>query len=140
MSRRALITSAIFHFILSATIMGQESGIDANNFDKKTRIQDDFYRAVNGTWLGETAIPADKSNYGSFTVLADLSEQRLRRIIEAAAARHHEKGTDAQKVGNLFNSFMDQERIDQLGVKPISSKLADIETVNDRLHLSSTLW
>ena len=135
MPRRALLTSAIILFILSATIMGQEAGIDANNFDKKTRIQDDFYKAVNGTWLGETAIPADKSNYGSFTVLADLSEQRLRRIIEAAAACDHENGTDAQKVGNLYNSFMDQERIDQLGVKPISSKLADIDTVNDRLHL-----
>src|SRR3546814_7695576 len=54
------------------------SGIDPANFDNSVRAQDDFYRHVDGTWLKKTEIPADKSNYGAFTKLADDAEQHLR--------------------------------------------------------------
>ena len=47
----------------------KSSGIELANFDKTARPQDDFYRYINGTWLDNTEIPADRSNYGSFTAL-----------------------------------------------------------------------
>jgi len=112
-----------------------KSGIDSTTFDKKARIQDDFYLAVNGTWLKETDIPSDKSNYGSFTVLADLSEQRIRDIIESAAAKTSETGSDAQKVGDLYKSFMDEDRVNSLGAKPIAAELAKIADIESHADL-----
>ena len=58
------------------------SGIDTANFDKSVRPQDDLFRYVNGHWLETTEIPADKSNYGAFSALADQAEKDLRAIIE----------------------------------------------------------
>src|SRR5689334_21243892 len=72
-----------------------KSGIDIENLDKTVRPQDDFYRYVNGNWLKRTEIPADKPEFGSFTELADLSEKRLRGIIdESASAKDKKPGTD----------------------------------------------
>ena len=105
------------------------SGIDPGTFDKTVRIQDDFYNAVNGSWLRDTEIPADKSNYGSFTVLADLSEERLKAIIDTAAASENEKGSKAQKVGDLYQSFMDEDHINQLGIQPIEDEMAIIHSI-----------
>ena len=62
------------------------SGLFLQNFDRTVRPQDDLYRFVNGTWLKNTEIPADKSNYGSFTLLADEAEKNLRVIVDEAAA------------------------------------------------------
>ncbi len=120
----ALLVLAFAVVVVPTMVSGAESGIDPTTFDKEVRIQDDFYRAVNGTWLNETDIPADKSNYGSFTVLADLSEQRIREIIEEAAKGEHAKGSNAQKVGDLYRSFMDVDRCDELGVGPVAKDLA----------------
>ena len=61
------------------------SGIDLANFDRTVRPQDDFYRYVNGTWLAKTEIPADKNNYGAFTILQDQAEKNLHAIAEEAA-------------------------------------------------------
>ena len=61
------------------------SGIDLTNFDRSVRPQDDFYRYVNGTWLAKTEIPADKNNYGAFTILQDEAEKNLHVIAEEAA-------------------------------------------------------
>ena len=78
------------------------SGIDKADMDKSVRFQDDLYLAVNGTWLKNTKIPADKSGYGAFTMLDDLSRERIRDIIQAAAAvKNAPKGSDDQKVGDL---------------------------------------
>src|SRR5690349_5934697 len=74
------------------------SGVRLQNFDRKVRPQDDFYRYVNGAWLAATEIPADKSNYGLFAVLSDQAEKDLHAILEAAAARQDATG-DLQKVG-----------------------------------------
>lgn len=120
----SLFVLAVAAAVVPTAVFGAESGIDPSTFDTNVRIQDDFYRAVNGTWLNETDIPADKSNYGSFTVLADLSEQRIREIIEEAAASEHPQGSDAQKVGDLYRSFMNEERCEELGVGPVKDDLA----------------
>ena len=112
------------------------SGIDASGFDTSIRPQDDFFRYVNGGWIAHTEIPADKSNYGSFTVLADNAERDLRAIIEEAAAdTTHQKGSDAQKIGDLYASFMDSARIEQLGAKPLQPEFRRIDAIRDRAGL-----
>lgn len=109
----------------------KSSGIDMSNFDKNTRLQDDLYQGVNGKWLENTVIPADKSNYGAFTKLRDDSQTALKAIIEQAAATSSAKGTDNQKIGDFYNSFMDIDKINSLGVKPLNEQLAQIDAAQD---------
>ena len=96
-------------------------GVDLNNVDQSVKPGDDFFRYVNGRWLDETEIPADKSNYGSFSVLADQAELRVRNIIETAAETG-DKGSAAQKrIGALFTSYMDTDTIEAKGMTPLKA-------------------
>jgi putative endopeptidase len=116
------------------------SGIDRSGFDKSVRPQDDFFRYVNGGWIARTEIPADRASYGSFYVLRDKSESNLRSIIEeAAASTTNPVGSDARKIGDLYASFMDEARADQLGKKPIEADFVRIDAIGDRAALIRTL-
>ena len=96
------------------------SGIDTQYIDASVRPQDDFYRYLNGGWLKTTQIPEDKSSWGTFAKLRDDVLPQLRAIIEAAEADKTRKaGSDAQKIGDLYASFMDEKKLDSLGVKPL---------------------
>src|SRR5204862_5164924 len=108
----------------SAAPVSLGSGIDAGNMDKAVRLQDDFYKHVNGTRLAKTEIPADRSSYGSFTQLADGAEKDLRELIETASkAPDRAAGSVQQQVGDLYSSFMDESRVEQLGATPIKNHL-----------------
>jgi predicted metalloendopeptidase len=112
------------------------SGIDRSNFDESVRPQDDFYRYVNGTWLEKTEIPEDKSNYGAFIELIDESEENLRVIIEEAAnAPDKKEGSEVQKVGDFYLSFMDTALIEELAQAPLADELARINNVKSKEDL-----
>ena len=102
------------------------SGIDVANMDKSVRPQDDFYDYINGHWLATTQIPADKSSYGSFSIVYDKTMDELHGIIEEMQKN---PGTDAgqRKIGDLYASFMDTSRIDALGAKPLQAEFARID-------------
>ena len=87
--------------------------------DPDIRPQDDLFGHVNGRWLRETEIPSDRSSWGPFVMLADTAEQQVRDIIEELAARGGEPGSDEQKIGDLFASFMDTEAVAAKGLEPI---------------------
>lgn len=106
------------------------SGIDLSHVDHAVRPQDDLYRHVNGTWLASAQIPADRPVDGAFHHLRDLSESRLRAIIEKAAAADAPEGSVERKIGDLYASFMDEAAIEARGVSPIAQDLALIRTVN----------
>ncbi len=113
-----------------------KSGIDLSGFDRSVRPQDNFFRYVNGAWIANTEIPADKSNYGSFTILADRAESDLRAIIEEAAAdKTRPKGSDARKIGDMYASFMDTARIEKLGATPLSAEFGRVNAIRDRVSL-----
>ena len=108
------------------------------------RIQDDLFGHVNGAWLDTAEIPADRSSWGPFVMLADTAEQHVREIIEAAASGDLEGETpessdEARKIGNLFASFMDEERVEQLGHTPILPLLAEIDALSDLAGLAAFL-
>lgn len=106
------------------------SGFSLANFDKSVRPQDDFYKFVNGTWLQKTEIPAEKSSFGSFDELFDLTENQVKGLIEdAAKAANKPAGTVPQQVGDLFASFMDEAKAEQLGWTPIKGHLDQIAAV-----------
>jgi predicted metalloendopeptidase len=97
------------------------SGIDTQYIDSSVRAQDDFFTYLNGKWLKTTEIPADKSSWGTFAKLRDDLNPQLRAIIEAAQKDPHKKaGTDTQKIGDLYASYMDQQKLDALGYRPLA--------------------
>ena len=113
-----------------------QSGIDEANFDKTVRPQDDLFRAVNGAWLAKTEIPADRSDYGVFGILAEKAETDLREIIEnCAAAKDNVPGSERQKVGDLYASFMDEARAEELGIRPIAARLAAVDAIRSKADL-----
>lgn len=130
-------------FALSSLLMVAQSinsGVIKANFDESVRPQDDLYRYVNGTWLKNTEIPADKSNYGSFTMLDDLSQKRLREIIEESAKSSPKYANEnMQKVGDLYLAFMDTVKIEKLGIKPIENDLKMITDYKADKGLSELL-
>jgi putative endopeptidase len=106
--------------------------------DPDIRPQDDLFRHMNGRWLETTEIPADRSAWGSFVELAEQSEARVRAIIEGLARTGgHEHGSNAQKIGDLFTSFMDEERIEELGAEPVRADLEAVAALPDLTALAT---
>ncbi len=112
-------------------IQAPVSGIDMSAVDKSVRPQDDFFRYVNGTWLKTTEIPADKSRYGMFNLLDDQTQEQLKTIIFEAAEKKAAAGSNPQKLGDMYASFMDEKKIESLGVDPIAGDLAQIAKAKD---------
>jgi putative endopeptidase len=103
--------------------------------DPAVRPQDDLFRHVNGAWLATAEIPADRASHGSFYVLREQAEADVRAIIEEAAASEPEPGTVARKVGDLYASFLDTERIDALGAAPLREVVARVDAATDPTSL-----
>jgi len=112
-------------------------GLDLAAFKEATRVQDDLFRHVNGKWLDETEIPEDKAVYGSFYMLADDAELAVKEILEQAAA-DPQPGV-SQQIGDLYASFLDEERIEQLGSEPIRADLEMISAISDRAEFFRAL-
>ncbi|MFM7035736.1 MAG: M13 family metallopeptidase [Planctomycetia bacterium] len=132
MVRRSLSLVLGFVLLHAAQAPAQTPGtakgpVDVSALDTKVRPQNDLYEYVNGTWLKETPIPADKSNYGAFIKLDDLSRERIRAIVEKAAAEQMPAGSNARKVGDFHRAFMDTERVEKLGFTPVQPMLARID-------------
>jgi predicted metalloendopeptidase len=114
------------------------TGLDTAGFDRAVRPQDDLFRFVNGKWLETTEIPADRSNYGAFVALDDQAQADLRAIVEEAAnAPEHPPGSDAQKIGDFYLSYMDAARADARGLEPLAPELERVEALKDRKDVNS---
>ncbi len=98
------------------------------------RPQDDLFGYVNGVWFDTAEIPADRSAWGPFVELADRSEERVREIIEDAAAGRI-SGENGRKIGDLYASFMDEQRVEELGISPVADMLTDVAKVADTSEL-----
>jgi predicted metalloendopeptidase len=109
------------------------SGIALQNIDAGVRPQDDFFTYLNGNWLKTTQIPADKSSWGAFAQLRDDTLQQLRELIDTASAdKNRKQGSEAQKIADLYASFMDEKKLDALGVRPLAGELNRIRAIKDK--------
>tara|TARA_R110002096_G_scaffold108809_4_gene238192 strand:- start:5313 stop:7367 length:2055 start_codon:yes stop_codon:yes gene_type:complete len=106
------------------------SGIDIEGMNTTVRPGDDFFAYVNGKWTAETEMPADRSRYGTFDILRDESQEKVKAIVEESANGDFAKGTDEQKVGDLYRSFMDMETRDALGITPLQPELDRIAAIS----------
>jgi putative endopeptidase len=115
------------------------AGIDSSGPAGAVRPQDDLYRFVNGAWLAEHEIPADKAIHGAFHALWDTAEQDVRAIVEKTVAAGHPEGSEPRKIADLYTSFMDTETIERLGAEPIADQLALVREAKDLAGLVSVL-
>ncbi len=107
-------------------------GFDRAGADTATKPGDDFFRYANGTWLDHTPIPPDKPAVSLRLAMTDLTEQRLHTLMEGAA-QSHAPGTSLEgKVGNFYQSYMDEAHIDALGAKPIAPQLEAVRKATTR--------
>ncbi|MFV2090211.1 MAG: hypothetical protein ACC642_06120, partial [Pseudomonadales bacterium] len=97
---------------------------------------DDFYRFANGMWLDSYELPADKSSFGNFYELYELSQERVQILIEELAAAGPEMGSVEQKIGDYFASFLDQDALDELGIEPIREELDGIASIQTHIELA----
>ncbi len=139
------VAGALGAFLLAGSLPAQQGspyapfGVDTAGMDRTVRPQDDFFRYVNGSWLRNTPIPSDRSNHGTFSILADESARVIRAIVEeAAAAPNRARGSDLQKVGDFYASYMDTARIERLGLQPLRAELARIAAVRGKAALPET--
>ena len=118
------------------------SGITHDRFDTNVSPRKDFFRYVNGTWLKNFEIPADRASYGSFAMLREKSELQVRQIIEDLSKVEAEPGSNAQKIGDLFRSFMTEERFEALGISPVKEDIAktlSVESSSELLQIMGEL-
>ncbi|MSZ85769.1 MAG: peptidase M13, partial [Actinobacteria bacterium] len=101
-----------------------KSGLDSSHKDTSVRVQDDLFRHMNGQWLDTAEIPADRSGDGAFYWLRDEAEKKTREIIEATASSTYAPGSVGQKIGDLYKSYMNEARAEELGISPIADDLA----------------
>ena len=107
-------------------------GFDPAELDDGIKPGDDFFAYVNGKWIAENEIPADRSRYGAFDILRDKSDEDVKAIIEEASATENEEGSDQQRVGDLYLSFQDFETRNAKGVSPLDPYLAQIDGLTSK--------
>ena len=115
------------------------SGLDLSHVDPQTRPQDDLFGHVNGRWLTEYAIPADRATDGAFRSLFDRAEEQVRDLITEAASSGAAEGTDQQRIGDLYASFLDEQTVRSRGVQPLRDELALIDAAADADALAAVI-
>ncbi|MFI1915773.1 M13 family metallopeptidase [Nocardia sp. NPDC020380] len=115
------------------------SGIDLSFVDQAVRVQDDLFAHVNGKWLDTYEIPADRAVDGAFRTLYDQAEKDVQQIIQDASATDAAPGTEERKIGDLYNSFMDEAAVAAAGLTPIAEELAAIAAVSDRSEFAALI-
>ena len=113
------------------------SGLDPEAVDRNVRAQDDLFHHVNGAWLAKTEIPSDKASYGAFDILFDKAQADLRTIVEEAGkSASKTPGSDAQKIGDFYESFMNEARVEELGLTPLKAELDAIEALRTKTDVA----
>ncbi|MBL8647536.1 MAG: M13 family peptidase [Sphingosinicella sp.] len=114
-------------------------GFDEAGMDRGIAAGEDFTGFAGGTYLRNLEIPADRSNYGMFTKLRDLSQERTRTIIEGAAASQAGKGSVGQKVGDYYASFLDEAAIEAKGMTPVKAELDAVAGISSKAAFAAAL-
>ncbi|MDO6569157.1 M13 family metallopeptidase [Alteromonas sp. 1_MG-2023] len=114
-----------------------KSGVIKENMDLTVDPGNDFFQYVNGTWVDNLEIPADKSSYGAFTILRDESQDHVMKIIKSSAEGDFADGTDEQKVGDFYRAYMNTDKLNELGISPINADIEKIESISSYDELAA---
>ncbi len=121
------------------TVETLRSGIDLSHVETSVRPQDDLFGHVNGRWLAEYQMPGDRATDGAFRTLYDRAEEQVRELIMQAAAAAAPPGTDEQRIGDLYASFLDADAVEHRGVQPLLTELAAIAAAADPTALAAVI-
>jgi putative endopeptidase len=113
------------------------SGIILKNMDTLVKPGDNFEAYVNGAWLKNNKIPSDKSSYGAFDFIYDKSQEDVKAIIEAAAKSNAAEGSDEQKIGDFYGSYMNDKDREAKGISPIQADLKKIDAITTYTDLAA---
>ncbi|MBM3965568.1 MAG: peptidase M13, partial [Planctomycetes bacterium] len=140
-SQSAMVAGLSVGLFVAGYAMGQErktatrvSGVEKGNFSKTIKADEDFFRFVNDTWLETTEIPADQSNYGSFTVLDIETKAAIREIIEKAG-QSDSPSPIAKQVGDFYRSYTDIEARNAAGIAPVVPAVQEIRAILNKSML-----
>jgi putative endopeptidase len=112
-------------------------GVDLEGMDRSVKPGDDFFRYVNGKWAAKTQIPPDKTSFGAFVILRDLSEARVRALLDRwAADKTLKPGSDEAKVAAIYRTFLDEKTAEKLDARPIQPRLEEIRKAESREGLA----
>ncbi len=116
----------------TSTTVPTQPGFDPADLSSTIRPQDDFWGYVNANWLNTTEIPADKSSYGTFHILNDLTEDQIRVIVDrvSAAVADGSATADEQTLGAIYRSYLDTETIETQGLAPLADEFARIDELD----------
>ncbi len=114
-------------------------GLDVAGMDRTVHPGDDFYAFANGGWMKATPIPADRSSYGLFAILAEEVNERTARLIRQAGESKPPAGSDAAKVGAYYDAYMDEKSIEAKGLAPIQAELDEIAAIGDKKALAGVI-
>jgi len=143
MRKKMYFVGLLFAAVLFGSVQGYGqgavSGFDVRNMDLSIKPGDDFYRYVNGNWMKNNPIPADKSRFGAFDQLAELNNLQLKEIVDLLLKKTFEKGTTQQKISDFFASGMDTTAIKNQGVKPLENIFKMIDGAKNKKALVTVI-
>ncbi len=116
-----------------------EHGVQRANMDTTVRPGDDFNLYANGAWLKTAVIPPDQASWGSFSTLRDKAAKRTADLIEDMAKQTAAPGSNEQKIGDFYASFMDEAAIEAKGLTPLKPELDAIAAIGDKTALARAL-
>jgi putative endopeptidase len=115
-------------------------GVDLDGMDRSVKPGDDFFRYANGKWAATTEIPPDKTSFGPFAILRDLSEARVRALLDRwAADKSLKPGSDEAKVAAIYRTFLDEAAAEKLDVKPIQPHLDAIRKAESHADVARVM-
>jgi len=116
-----------------------DKGLDLSMMDKSVRPQDDFYNYVNGSWMKTAKIPSDKPTWGSFNKLADDTDNNSMTILNSLLKDKFTDGTEGKKIQDLYAAYMNMQKRNADGIKPIQANLNKIDAIKNLQDLQNYL-
>jgi putative endopeptidase len=133
------VTIFAFAVSLSPAAAPVAQNVNTQDMDRSVKPGDNFYRFANGGWLRAVAVPTGQPSYGTSAMLIEKTSERVRNLIQEAAAANPARGSIAQKVGDYYASFMDEGAIEARGLTPLADELAAIAAITNKASLSAYL-
>ena len=134
---RFRMPSGIALAVISLAVLPVQSapmthGIDLDGIDHTVAPGDDFFAYANGAWIKRTEIPADKASYGPGEILIEKTREQVRGLIQDAAKSKPQAGSDAQKVGDYYASYLDEAAIEAKGLSPLKGDFANVSAIKEK--------
>ena len=117
----------------------EEKGLDLSAMDTSVRPQDDFYNYVNGSWMKTAKIPSDKTSWGTYYMLDDITEANCLSILDDLVNKEYPDGSEGQKIQTLYKQYIDWDTRNKQGITPIEGQLAKINAIASLADLQKYL-